>query len=225
MEHKKFFVKDFIQYTTPCFGCGEPNNFRIGFRNKTHAPAPTLLSYSLSGSSMGTSVPYNPSRSEINPLVGYINPVIKNTHVEIDLSIKYNNRLQLLVFHKDNKILASNRTELANYLSERHLFLVGDCKSCFTEIMSNDLDIQLSKQVIMSTTIRKEQLVIKHKQQVYILLSKFEEQKTSAHVYKEDDVKHGIKSEIVLSLPLLPKYKLRDRQHLIDKLNTYVLFS
>jgi hypothetical protein len=223
MDDKKFFVKDFIQYATPCFGCGEPNDFDIGFREKLDetAPPPTLMN-------MGTFVPAS-SPPYFLPQTGQLKPVIKSTHLEIDLSIKYKSklRLQLLIYYKTNKILTSNNHELSAYLEKRHLFLIGRCSKCQTEIISNDLEFQANKQLISPATIKSEQIVIVDKKQIFVVISNFREQETKASVYKKDDMLKRVKSSssVNFTLPLLPKYKLRDRAHLINKLNIYTLFS
>lgn len=222
MEHKKFFVKDFIRYATPCFGCGEPNDFDIGFREKADtSKLPTLMN-------MGTFVAAS-SPPYFLPESGHLKPVIRNTHLEIDLSIKYKSklRLQLLIYYKTNKILTSNNHELASYLEKRDLFLIGQCNKCQTEIVSNNLEFLPNKQIISPVTIKSELIIIANKKQVFVVTSNFEKEETQANVYATQEsglIKHS-GSDLHFNLPLLPKYKMRSQEHLIKKLNTYVLFS
>ena len=78
---KKFTVKDFIAYNNPCFSCGSPINFRVGFLDL-----------------------------ETKADVSYLRPVVTPNHTEIDLIIKYstNEALKLCIFHKTNKIFVGS---------------------------------------------------------------------------------------------------------------------
>ena len=198
LEPRKFFVKDFIKYATPCFGCGKPNNFCFSFTEK-------------GGSSVSSKFPL---------------PVINDRYVEVELNVKYASNLKLFIFHKDNKILSSDGPALSNFVAKRNLYLQSYCVSCGTQIFSSPLDLQLFNSVVAPTTLAYEYLEIRHGNKLYTLESHFnagEGSNSLGTVLKFGP--NGSSSKINFVLPLLPKYKLRDQQHLIDKLNTYAIFS
>lgn len=195
--HKKFFVKDFIRYAAPCFGCGQLPTLRLQFREKSAA---------------------------INAPWGALNLLVDDNHVEIDLSIKYRSSLKLWIFHKTNKFLANDNAALSSYIDTRDMHLFVQCLGCQTHHQTNNLEFQLHNNVVKATTLRYEMLHIPFKKRRYILTSDFVTEKTEARIVKYDD-RGGWLSEFHLDLPLLPKYKLKNQQHMIDKLNTYAVFS
>jgi hypothetical protein len=197
MEHKKFFVKDFIQYGSPCFGCGKPPSLRLRYRNKNAAK---------------------------NDPWGSLNVLVDDSRVEIDLSIKYRSSLKIWIFHKTNKFLATDNEALTNYINIYDMYLIVECMNCRTCHYTNNLELQLSNNVVKATTLQYEQLMVPRKERRYILSSNFITEKTIAAITKYDD-KGAYQSQFVIDIPLLPKYKLRNQQHLIDKLSTYALFS
>ena len=197
MNHKKFFIKDFIQYGAPCFGCGLAPSVRLYFRNKN---------------------------ADKNDPWGHHNILVSDSRVEIDLSIKYRSILKLWIFHKTNKFLASDNSAFSSYIATYDVALFIDCAGCQTHYSTNNLEFQLSGNTVRATTLLYELLNIPRKERRYILSSDFRTEKSSASVIKYND-KGGLLSQIDFTLPLLPKYKLRNQQHLIDKLNTYAVFS
>jgi hypothetical protein len=197
MEHKKFFVKDFIQYGSPCFGCGKPPSLRWRYRNKNAAE---------------------------NDPWGSLNVLVDDSRVEIDLSIKYRSSLKIWIFHKTNKFLATDNEALTNYINIYDMYLIVECMNCRTCHHTNNLELQLSNNVVKATTLQYEQLMVPRKERRYSLSSNFITEKTIAAITKYDD-KGAYQSQFVIDIPLLPKYKLRNQQHLVDKLSIYSMFS
>lgn len=198
MEAKKFFIKDFIKYATPCFGCGLPPSLRLHFRDKN---------------------------SNVNdPWGNRHNIIVNDSRVEIDLSIKYRSSLVLWVFHKTNQFLASDNPAFSSYVANYDMKLFIHCNGCQTHHSTNNLEFQLTNNVVKATTLSYEMLNVPRKTRRYILASEFLTEKSAASIIKYDD-KGGYLSQFNLNLPLLPKYKLRNQQHMIDKLNTYAVFS
>ena len=126
MPAKKFFVKDFVQYVTPCFGCDRANDLSFAFINK--------------------------GSGELKE-GGRVKAIVTDKYVQVDLHIRYSSTLTLWIFHKTNKIVTSEDVNFSNFLAKRDLFLVGHCGGCETEIMSNKLDFQTFNKVVGPTTI------------------------------------------------------------------------
>lgn len=192
---RKFTIKDFIAYNNPCFSCNSPINFRL---------------YSQVIES-GTS--------------GHLNPTVMPNYTEIDLSIKYSNMeaLKLFIMHKTNKILCSNNQGLTKYLSERKLTLVSTCDRCKTQITSAPLKFDLERGLVEATHLNYERLMVHDGDSIYQIESNFETEKSVLIVEKLNAVKPL--SPFKLNLPLLPKYRFKDRAHFLSKLKTYILFS
>jgi hypothetical protein len=197
MEHKKFFVKDFIQYGSPCFGCGKPPSLRLLYRNKN----------------VEKDAPW-----------GSLNVLVDDSRVEIDLSIKYRSSLKLWIFHKTNKFLATDNSALNNYIDTHDMYLAIQCSGCMTCHHTNNLEFQLSNNVVKATTLQYELLSMPSKYCRYILSSHFAVEKTVGQILKYDD-KGALISEWSIDLPLLPGYKIKNKQNLIKKLDLYILFS
>lgn len=204
MEPRKFFVKDFIKYATPCFGCGQPNNFCFGFTEKG----------CLNALNMGR----------------FPSPIINDRYVELDLTIRYASNLKLFIFHKDNRILSSDDAALALLVDKRDILLQSYCNFCQTKIQSSPLELQLVDKVISPTTLAYENLEVRRGNKKYTLRSYFNSSNTQAKpVSLAEIVKFNNDSTtcsvLPFTIPLLPKYKLRDQEYLINKLNTYAIFS
>lgn len=213
MEPKKFFVKDFIQYASPCFACNGTPRLRVSFRQKGDLPG---------------SISYQ----------GTITPVVTDNHIEIDMSVKYGSHVKVWILPKTNKYVTNDDAGFSQQIAKRTLHLFTEC-SCGTIFESNDLDFQTFNKVIGATTIRHEYITFQEKSTRYILDSDFIQGKTKATVAKINQsqttiqTKTGsmgqvllpIPSQLEFNLPLLPKYKVRNKQYLIDKLKIYTIFS
>lgn len=193
---KKFTVKDFIAYNNPCFSCGNPINFRIGFLDL-----------------------------ETKSDVSYLRPVVSANSTDIDLIIKYSTQeaLKLSIFHKTNKILTNSIQGLTKYLSSHKLFLSSGCDKCHTQIESQFLDINIDKGYIAAVGLSTERLVVMTSDRIYQIVSSFMEEKSTIYVDRLD--KASAVSPFTLEMPLVPKYKFKDKEHFLTKIKTYMLFS
>lgn len=194
---KKFTVKDFIAYNNPCFSCDNAINFRIGFLDLE-----------------------NPQAN-----ISYLRPTVTGLYTEIDLKIKYANSeaLKLYIFHKTNKLLTNSNSGLTEYLSRHKLFLSSTCDRCYTLIESQYLDFNIDKGYVNAVGISLERLMVCDDNNLYQISSSFIEEESILSVDKIDKVKPL--SQFQLKLPLLPKYRLKDKENFIRKIKTYMTFS
>lgn len=202
---KKFTVRDFIAYNNPCFSCGNAINFTIGVVD-------------LNAKIMGGGISYR-------------NPIVTEKHTEIDLFTTYQDTLKLFISHKTNKIKTNNIKDLTIYLEGHTLFLRSLCYKCQTTIESYYLDFDLDKTLVDATTISFENLRILDAAngKRYNISSYVAQNKSILTVSDNKIVGRSVMlmspPSLVLELPLLPKYRFKDKQHLIDKLKLYTLFS
>lgn len=195
---RKFTVKDFITYNNPCFGCGKKITFRIGFY--------TTSEYS-------------------SPIASYLRPIVLANYTEVDLKISYIDMIKLYIFHKDNKILSNNQGGLTKYLSEHTMFLSSTC-TCHSEIESEPLDFHLieDKQHVAAVQIKSERLVVTDADNMYQFYSSFPDKKSTLIVYKQNN-DQPTSQPTTIEMPLIPKYKFKSREHFLEKMKTYILFS
>jgi hypothetical protein len=153
----------------------------------------------------------------------YLRPVVTPNYTEIDLLITYNDSLRLNIFHKTNKILTNSNQALTKYLDSRKLFLSSTCSKCYTQIESQFLDINVDKGYIGAVGISTERLMVADDKNRYQVDSYFMDEKTSLAVTKMDSVKPL--SPLTLDLPLMPKYRFKNKEHFISKMKTYIIFS
>lgn len=193
---RKFTVKDFIAYNNPCFSCSNPINFRIGFLDL-----------------------------ETKADISYLRPVVTPTYTEVDLIIKYANTdaLKLYIFHKTNKILTNSQQGLTKYLSSRKLFLSSTCDRCYTQIESQYLDFNIDKAYVSAVGISTERLMVNDGENLYQISSYFMAEKSNLIVDKINKVKPL--TPFQLDLPLIPRYRFKDKAHFIQKMKTYITFS
>jgi hypothetical protein len=206
---KKFTVKDFLTYNAPCFSCNNPVNFEIGFID---------LGYTSPGSAQQ-------NWHLDSHLVSYLKPAVTANYTEIDLRITYTDCLKLYIFHKTNKILSSNQQGLTKYLSEHKLFLQTTCDLCDTQSCSQFLEFDLEKSVVKAVSVFSEKLVVYSPDTMYEIISSFNDSTSTFFYCKVDEKKVAQSVGHSMKLPLLPRHRFQNRQHFLDKMKTYVLFS
>lgn len=155
--------------------------------------------------------------------MAHLRPTVAPEHTVVDLKITYNSSLQLWIFHKSNKIISSNNKELTTFLSKNNIFLHSRCDKCYTNVQSQFLEFNLDKGFIKPVGISEEMIIITDDNNMYHVNSSFIEERTSVVVDRLD--KATPVSPIKFELPLLPMYKFKDKEHFLNKMKTYVLFS
>lgn len=192
---KKFTVKDFITYTGPCFSCQSKISFQIGVFNKQDRQSKESI---------------------------YLTPNVTNDCIDIDLKINYRSGLNVKIFPKTNKFTTSSMRLLTKYLEEHNLFLRSKCDECHTNVDSEALEFNLLKEFVVPVTISDERLIVKDDKYLYELYSFFDNSGQSivmiSHINK-------VAQPIRIELPLLPMYKLKNKERFIQKMKTYITFS
>lgn len=155
--------------------------------------------------------------------VSYLRPTVTPNYTEIDLVITYSDALKLYIFHKTNKILTNNQQGLTRYLSGHKLFLHSACDKCYTQVESQYLDFNLNKGFVNAVGISTERLIVMDNRNIYQINSFFMADKSHLTVDRID--KTQPLSPTTMDLPLLPKYRFRDKKHFLEKMKTYILFS
>jgi hypothetical protein len=155
--------------------------------------------------------------------ISYLRPTVTPNYTEVDLVITYSDALKLYIFHKTNKILTNSQQGLTKYLSSHKLFLHSTCDKCYTEVESQFLDFNLDKGFVGAVSLSSERLMVSDKENLYQINSFFMADKSNLVVDKLDRAKPL--TPLRLELPLLPKYRFKDKKHFIEKMRTYLLFS
>lgn len=99
---KKFSLKDFVLYNSPCFSCDNLMTFQIGN---------VMLD---------------------NDIVTYLAPKVCKEYTTIELRLGWDNNLILTIDHKTNKFATNDSSALAKYLLSHNLFLKCECDKCHT---------------------------------------------------------------------------------------------
>jgi len=162
------------------------------------------------------------SFSNEQPMAAYLVPVVTNDFIDVDLKINYNNGLSLRIFTKTNKFTVSSMKGFTKYLEKHKLFLRANCDKCRTRVESQVLDFNLLKEFIAPVNISDEQLIVKDGKYLYELYSSFEAGYSALIINSTS--KPSVNS-IRMELPLLPMYKLKNKERFIEKVKTYILFS
>ncbi len=197
---RKFTVKDFITYNNPCFSCNNKINFYVGVRKIGE------IGYSIAPSATTS-----------------LRAVITKELTELDLRTNYANQLSLQIYHKSNKIKTNNLETFKDFISNYEMFLQSRCTGCYTSIESNILVVDLKKELVLPTTIRSENLQVVDNKNLYSVYSFFEDDKSQLIIDKLDRKYTAAPSK--LSLPLMPLYLFKDKEHFVSKIKKYLLFS
>ena len=154
--------------------------------------------------------------------MSYLRPVVTNERTEIDLKISYSNSLKLHIAHKTNRFQCNDMAAFANYLMNHKLFLNSTCDHCMTTIESQFLEFN-PKGFVEAVGLAREHLLIQEDSKIHIISSSFLDEKSILQVTSTDRVKPL--SPFYMELPLLPLSKLKTRERMLEKINTYLIFS
>lgn len=152
-----------------------------------------------------------------------LRPTVKPDYTVVDLKVTYTKTLQLWIFHQNNKIISSDIRGLTSYLEEHKLFLSSRCDKCYTNIESNFLEFNLDKGYVKPVGISRELLIVSDEHNMYQIHSSFIAEQSTVVVDKIS--KTTPISPVRFEAPLLPLYKFKDKEHLINKMKTYLIFS
>lgn len=165
--------------------------------------------------------------------IGLLNENEKTPHhkpiiIEPDVSIinlrtTYNSSLSISINHKTNYFKTNNLPELFKFLNQHQLFVSTNCKNCFSYIESQYLEFNTNKGFIKPVGISNEDIVLKENNTFYMIKSSSLEATSIITVTKFDG--NNINLPIRLETPILPLYKFKNKQILIDKIKVYLLFS
>ncbi len=192
---RKFTVKDFILYNSPCFNCGKPILFKIGYlEDKSHVHQ---LGYG-----------------------NYITPIISGSELEIPLHIRYEGSVNLKIDCKTNKFYTQSLRHLTKYLDEHILVLDSQCNQCYTHIRSSQLHFNMEYGFIYPVEIIIEFLAINDDQTIYHLNSYYESNKTLISVFNRLGPVIG-----TLNVPFVPLGKFKTKSNLLKKIKMYLTFS
>jgi hypothetical protein len=101
--------------------------------------------------------------------------------------------------------------------------LSSTCDRCYTQIESQYLDFNIDKAYVSAVGISTERLMVNDGDNLYQINSFFMAEKSSLIVDKLDKLKPL--TPFQLDLPLIPKYRFKDKAHFIQKMKTYITFS
>src|ERR1700722_4339445 len=175
---RKFTVRDFVSYNSPCFSCNSPILVRVGV---VHI--------------------------DLTMNDAFLRPFVQSTHTEIDLEITYNSKLKLAIDHKTNKIAVNDMKALTKYLEGHKLFLGLECNRCYTTVISQHLEFDLNKKFIKPVGISQENLITNDGYNMYQVFSSYIKEVSLAIVSRIDSTKPISPARFEMPLTPLSKFK------------------
>lgn len=188
---KQFTIKDFIKYNNPCAFCGEQKILKI--------------------------ISHNVNAIKFNDHT-YLNLIVFNKMLEINLVISYFSSLKLRIIQKNNKFSCSNYDKLINYLMEHKVYLLNECPKCKIKVYSHDLEFQMEKKIIKPISIKKESIHIMNGDSFLKLESLFDEKISSLIITKNLKI-------TALKFPIIPLNEFKNKNHFLSKIKTIITFS
>lgn len=161
------------------------------------------------------------SIDRISNLKNELNLIAMQDCLKSDLEVKYKFILKLKIFYKNNKIIYSNLKALAQYLKRYRLYLETFCKNCATKIQSNELLFNVA--YLLPITIKKESLTLIENQCSYVILNDFSNKETTLIFYKR--ITHDKVNSTKIVLPLIKIASLKNREVILNKIKTFIVFS
>ena len=164
------------------------------------------------------------SYSKESQTIVTLRPLVNPDNTFVQLEVRYRSRtdgVDLTIFHKTNKFITNNLYSLTNYLDEHKLFMRSICYRCNTCIESGYLEFILDKNMVGAVELFYENLFFNDKTNNYCITSNFLNNKSKIAITTINDLNNCR----YLDLALLPKYRFKNKQHLIEKMKLYLLFS
>ena len=197
---KKFTVKDFILYNSPCFNCKSHNNFYFEI-----------------------------DKADVTTgFVGRISKraIVVAEYTEVELVVHYAKNLLIRIDHKTNKFTTTNLSDLTEYLKLNKLSMRLRCHRCLAEITTNTMDFNLEKMFVHPVTLQYETYIVKDNVNSYAVYSSYGIYKKSMiTISKIANIKKNIHKAEQITLPLIPIYKFKTKEKFLNKMKTYVIFS
>jgi hypothetical protein len=151
-----------------------------------------------------------------------LKPIITQKYIKFKLLVGYGASLDLIIDRVSNKFSSNNPNFLLIHLKNKEIHFVSHCDKCETEIKSNLAELSFENGFIKPITISYEYLVAKSKNHQYIASSNFEENKSHIMIVNK---KQNSLTEFSITTKLLPLYKVKTKEKLIDKIKLYSVFS
>ena len=143
---------------------------------------------------------------------------INKNIIEVKLKIKYSFSLDLQLFINNNKFEVSDMEKFITYLGVKDLYLVSNCSKCNNMIISNILQFD-SKGYIKAISLMNETIKIQNGNKSCSLFTEYSTNSTQLKVFEKNKV------PLIMDLTLLTLYKFKTKEKLLNKINTYILFS
>lgn len=191
----KFTVKDFISYCDVCMCCGGKTKFSL---------ERTILD--------------DPYASVQNCVPVSLKDRRGNIRAELMISYADSKRLYLDIYIKSNEYLASNKKLFDKFINENNLYMSKRCDNCKNCTIQSS--IMSFGKYISPVCIYTERLFFEEEEYDYDIYSSYKDKKTHIMVTSEDAAKW-----FNIDVPFLPLYKFKNKQNLLNKIKTYMLFS
>jgi hypothetical protein len=160
---------------------------------------------------------------EANGMVeNVIRPNVSLNSTQIILKLSYKDPLDIVIENKTNKLTTSNYNKFKKYIETRSIYIISTCERCKTKVFTDDMGFD--KNFVKPITLHREILAVYDAGKRYYISTYYEDNK-SILIVDDINVIRPVKNAFQLQLPIMPKYKFKDKNHFISKMNTLVNFS
>ena len=129
--------------------------------------------------------------------------------------------LELQINHTTNQFSTNDFTRFLTYLQDNTIEINSHCQVCDTIFVSDILQFDLQKRIICPTKINWECITLDNKNAEYrVETNERETNITISHI-----VNQVFSAKYFYHLSPLPRSKFKNKQELIEKIETYLLFS
>jgi hypothetical protein len=149
---------------------------------------------------------------------------VLTTYFSVELRNTWDTRLHLTIDYKTNKFATNDILRLREYLEkeDRDIYLQVQCDMCGSYVESEYLGFNWSKSFIKPTEIGEEWTRIMDDKNVYVVLSHHHKNASYISISRIGDFTNP---PVKIDAPLLPRYRFKHRNYLVNKLKTYLTFS
>lgn len=157
---------------------------------------------------------------QVNPAV--LRPLVTPDLITIPLKVTYGQTLQLKIQTQTNKLEFEDNKAMADYIYSHRLNFTSRCNKCYTTIDSQFLEFDLLRKIVKPVGISYENLVVNDATHTYHIYTSYMAEESVINMDRMD--KPGL-ATVKLQAPLMPLSRFKDREHLIKKMRTYLIFT
>lgn len=193
---RKFTLKDFLSFYTPCLSCKNKVNITWSARK-------TALDFTAS--------------------LGEFAPNFDGKHLSIDLKTTYYNKFSVMIDITSHSVISSDSAEFARYAAETECFVNLKCHKCNSYIASTQFKFDLNKRILKPFSIDSEMWHMIDDEHMYNIYTTMHNEES--HIIVDKINATTPISPWQKKITAIPINRFMGKEDFLERIKTYMVFS